>query len=347
MSLGPVMVGVASYELDATEREMLLHPMVGAVILFTRNYNNIEQLQKLVEDIHNLREPKLLVCVDHEGGRVQRFRESFSAIPPAGCYGDIYDQDHARGRRLAETAGWLMAVELRAVGIDFSFAPVLDLNFGRSQVIGDRSFHRQPNAVAELAQSFMHGMSTAGMAATGKHFPGHGAVEVDTHAAIAQDERRYADIEQEDLIPFRRMIDNGLAAVMPAHVMYPNVDANPAGFSRFWLQEVLRRRLKFQGVIFSDDLLMEGAAVAGSVADRAEAALAAGCDMALVCNDFNAMCEVLDRVQSFDNPTSHLRLTRMKGRHPITRAQLHSDPRWKVALNALNICEQGKLRDLL
>ncbi len=347
MSLGPVMVGVASYELDTAERAMLLHPMVGAVILFTRNYDNIEQLQKLVADIHHLREPKLLVCVDHEGGRVQRFRQGFSALPPVSCFGEVYDKNHARGRRLAEMAGWLMASELRAVGIDFSFAPVLDLNFGCSQVIGDRSFHRKPNAVAELAQSYMKGMARAGMAATGKHFPGHGAVEVDTHAAIARDDRSYVDIEQDDLIPFRRMIDNGLAALMPAHVIYPNIDANPAGFSPFWLQEVLRKRLKFQGVIFSDDLLMDGAAVAGSVADRADAALAAGCDMALVCNDFEAMGAVLDRVQRFDNPASHLRLTRMKGRHPITRDQLHNDPRWKVALEALAVCEQGKLMDLL
>lgn len=347
MSLGPVMVGLAGPELSAEEREMLRHPKVGAVILFSRNYQDPAQIQRLVAEIHDLRNPHLLVSVDHEGGRVQRFREGFSRLPSPGSIGQFYDQDPKRAKRLAEAAGWLMAVELRAAGVDFSFAPVLDLNYGVSKVIGDRSFHRDPSAVAELAVAYMHGMSRAGMAAVGKHFPGHGAVEVDTHEAIARDQRRYADIEQDDIIPFSRLIQNGLAGIMPAHVIYPNIDARPAGFSPFWLQEVLRKRLGFQGVIFSDDLLMEGAAVAGSVSERAVAALEAGCDMALVCKDIDAITSTLERLEAYENPASQLRLVRMHGRQHYHRDQLHNDPAWKQALHALECCFEPKPIDLL
>lgn len=347
MSLGPVMVGLAGPSLTPEEEEMLRHPMVGAVILFSRNYQDPQQLQTLIESIHRLRDPQLLVSVDHEGGRVQRFREGFTRLPPMRCLGEVYEQEPKRARRLAETLGWLMAVELRAVGIDFSFAPVLDLDYGVSEVIGDRAFHRQPQAVAELAQAFVHGMNHAGMSATGKHFPGHGAVEVDTHVGIARDERPLVDIELEDLVPFERLIRAGLAGIMPGHVIYPQVDAQPAGFSPFWLQEVLRRRLGFQGVIFSDDLLMAGAAVMGSVSDRAEAALAAGCDMVLVCDNFSEICNTLDRLGRFDNPASHLRLARMHGRRPLSRDQLHANPQWHQALQAIDALLQAKPLDLL
>ena len=349
MSLGPLMVGLSGVSLTAEEREMLQHPLVGAVILFTRNFESATQVKALIDEIHALRQPKLLVAVDHEGGRVQRFREGFTRLPAVRNFGQLYDQDPKRAKRISETAGWLMAVELRAVGVDFSFAPVVDLDYGVSTVIGDRSFHRDPQAVAELTQSYIMGMHRAGMAAPAKHFPGHGAVEVDTHLGIARDERALVDIESEDLIPFERLIHNGLAGVMAAHVIYPKVDDKPAGFSRFWLQQVLRQQLQFQGVIFSDDLLMEGAAVAGDVSERAAAALAAGCDMALVCNDFNAICRTLDHLKhsQFDNPASHLRLARMHGRHSITRDQLHSDPHWHQALHALEPWLEAQPRDLL
>lgn len=347
MSLGPVMVGISGVTLSAAEREMLCHPLVGAVILFTRNYESPQQVQQLVADIKGLRQPQLLVCVDHEGGRVQRFRQGFSRIPAMRPLGEVYDQDKKRARRLCEEAGWLMAIELRAIGIDFSFAPVLDLDFGVSEIIGDRSFHSDPQAVSELALSFTRGMQTAGMAATGKHFPGHGAVEVDTHLGIARDERSYDDIVVNDLVPFSRLISNGLAGVMPAHVIYPEVDAQPAGFSRFWLQEVLRLRLGFQGVIFSDDLLMEGAAVAGDVNQRAEAALEAGCDMVLICDNFEAISDALDHLERYDNPTSHLRLARMHGKGDITREQLHNNPRWRQALHALEAFVEPRPMDLL
>ncbi len=349
MSLGPVMVGLRGLELVPEEREMLSHPLVGGVILFTRNYSHIEQLQQLTTEIHNLREPHLLIAVDHEGGRIQRFREGFSQLPPVNALGEIYLDlgERKRAKRLADTLGWLMAAELRAVGIDFSFAPVLDVDRGISQVIGDRAFHRDPEVIADLAQSYMMGMRRAGMAATGKHFPGHGAVEADTHEAIARDERSFAQIEAEDLVPFERMVRYGLSGIMPAHVIYPQVDSQPAGFSRFWLQEILRGRLGFQGVIFSDDLLMEGAAIAGSVDERAQIALEAGCDMALVCNDFSAMAATLEVLERFDNPVSHLRLIRMHGRGESDLIQLQNSPQWQQAVKLIERWDEARTVDLL
>ena len=335
MSLGPVMLDVAGFALSAEERERLRHPLTGGVILFGRNYESPGQIEALVAEIHALRNPPLLVAVDHEGGRVQRFRGGFTGLPAVARFGEVYDDNPKRGRRLAETAGWLMAAELRAVGVDFSFAPVLDVGRGISRVIGDRAFHASPEAVADLAHAYMTGMHRAGMAATGKHFPGHGGVEADSHVAIPVDERTYEDIAMEDILPFRRMIDYGLEGIMPAHVIYPRVDPQPAGFSRFWLQQVLRGELGFEGVIFSDDLSMEGAKVAGGVVARARAALAAGCDMVLVCNDPAAAGQVLDGLGRFDSPVSHLRLARMHGRHPVTRDELLADAGYREAVRAV------------
>ena len=329
------MLDVEGLELTAVERERLRHPLVGGVILFSRNYQSPAQIEALISDIHALREPQLLVAVDHEGGRVQRFREGFTSLPPMALLGREYDLNRKRAKRLAESCGWLMARELRAVGVDFSFAPVLDLNRGISRVIGDRALHSDPQAVADLAHSLMIGMARAGMAATGKHFPGHGGVEADSHVAIPVDEREYADIYVEDILPFERMIHYGLAAIMPAHVIYPRVDPRPAGFSRFWLQEVLRGRLEFQGVIFSDDLSMEGAKVAGGVLERAQAALTAGCDMVLVCNDPQAAEQVLDGLGVYDNPVSHLRLVRLHGRHPVTRTELAADEAYRQVVQVV------------
>ena len=335
MSLGPVMIDLAGPELSQTERDMLRHPLVGAVILFSRNYVSPEQIASLVSDIQQLREPRLLVAVDHEGGRVQRFREGFSSLPPARVLGDLYDIDRKRGKRLAEACGWLMASELRAVGVDFSFAPVLDIGRGISQVIGDRAFHANPQAVADIAHSYMIGMKRAGMVATGKHFPGHGGVEADSHLAVPIDERSYADIYSEDILPFERMIHFGLAGIMPAHVIYPNVDPHPAGFSPFWMREVLRKRLEFQGAIFSDDLSMEGATVAGNFLQRAQAALQAGCDMVLVCNNPQAAAQVLDGLGAYEDPVAYMRLVRMRGRGQSDRSKLHEDPAWQQAVQTV------------
>ncbi|WP_455223320.1 beta-N-acetylhexosaminidase [Kaarinaea lacus] len=346
MSLGPVMVDLKGTRLEPEEKEMLQHPLVGGVILFTRNYESPEQITDLVEKVHNVKSPNLLVSVDHEGGRVQRFREGFTALPPMARIGEKYQKDKKQGKQMSETCGWLMAIELRSVGVDFSFAPVLDIERGISDVIGDRAFGHDPDTVADLAVSFIRGMQKAGMAATGKHFPGHGAVKADSHVAFPIDERSFDDINAYDIVPFARLIRNGLAGIMPAHVVYSAVDKNPAGFSRFWLNEVLRNQLEFQGVIFSDDLSMEAASVAGDVVDRARAALNAGCDMALVCNNPDAATKVLDNLGKLDNPVSHVRLARMHGRHYVNRQQLLKEDQWKQAVAMVNDLAAGDTLEL-
>lgn len=335
MALGPVILDIVGTALTPEDRDLLKHPLVGGVILFTRNYENADQLEALVTAIRALREPHLVVAVDHEGGRVQRFRDGFTRLPPAGAYGALYDREPRRAVRLAELGGWLMASELRAVGVDFSFAPVLDLGRGISRVIGDRAFHHNPEVVAELAGAFMQGMRRAGMSATGKHFPGHGGVPGDSHEEIPVDDRRYEDIFADDVLPFERMVRGGLAAVMPAHVIYPRADRRAAGFSPFWLKEVLRHRLGFQGLIFSDDLNMAGAGSVGDYAARARAALAAGCDVLLVCNNRPAALQVLRDLEAGPNPVLNTRLARMHGRNAITRADLHRSVPWKEAVAAL------------
>ncbi len=329
------MVDLEGLELTAEEREILRHPAVGGVILFSRNYFSPGQVTELVQSIHAAREPRLLVAVDHEGGRVQRFREGFTVLPAARRFGDLYEKNPGSSCQLARTAGWLMARELRAVGIDFSFAPVLDLDLGVSKIIGDRSFHSAPDPATRLAHEWLLGMRDAGMAATGKHFPGHGAVVADSHVDIPVDERTFEDILMQDIVPFERMIGYGLAAVMTAHVIYEKVDKLPATFSPFWLKEVLRERLGFQGAVFSDDLGMEGASVAGDMVARAEAALAAGCDMIPVCNNPPGTRQVLDSIVWQDRPNGHLRLARMHGRQPLQRQELLADPQWKQAVEKM------------
>ena len=342
MSLGPIMLDLVGLEISAEEREMLLHPLVGGVILFTRNYESPEQLQHLVSEIHGLRDPHLLVSVDHEGGRVQRFRHGFTQLPPAGVFGEIYADEPKRAKQLAETCGWLMAAELRAVGVDFSFAPVLDLDYGVSTVIGDRAFHRKPEIVGDLAISYMMGMQRADMLATGKHFPGHGAVVADSHIDMPVDERPIEDIIAEDVKPFGRLIRAGLGAIMPAHVIYPAVDDKPACFSPQWLTSILRERMGFQGVIFSDDLTMKGAHVMGDIVDRGQAALAAGCDMVLVCNHPDESARLLDGLNVESNPVSHVRLARLHERHKFDRETLQQDPAWQQAVVvAERLCGAG------
>lgn len=336
MSLGPVMLDLEAETITQEEREILQHPLVGGVILFTRNFSSVAQITELARQIHAIREPRILIAVDHEGGRVQRFRDGFSSIPAARHFGEIYDVNPKRAKLLAQTAGWLMAVELRAVGVDFSFAPVLDVDYGISEVIGNRAFHHDSNIIVELAHAYMQGMQKAGMAATGKHFPGHGAVVADSHTSIPIDERSYNEIYTRDILPFKRMIHHGMAAIMPAHVIYPQVDKLPAGFSSKWLKDILRKRLGFQGVIFSDDLDMAGASVAGeNYAERANAALGAGCDMVLVCNNRQGALQVLDGLKGHNDPVAHLRLARMHGKHAVTMADLHATPNWKQAVEQI------------
>ena len=327
MTLGPLMVDVAGTVLTDEDRRVLAHPLVGAVILFTRNFADIDQLEALVREMRAIRRPPLLVTVDHEGGRVQRFRTDFTVLPPQRAIGHAWDLDPDAGRRLAWRCGWLLAAELRAIGVDLSFAPCVDLDYGVSEVIGDRAYHRDPEAVATLAVASMLGMRAAGMAACAKHYPGHGAVVADSHKSLPVDRRPLAELDAE-LLPYRRLVANGLPAVMAAHVQFPEVDEAPAGFSRRWIQDELRGRLGFTGAVFSDDLSMGGAAYAGSVPERARRALAAGCDILSVCNDRAAVLATLEELAGEADPLSQVRLARLHGRHGPGRAELAADPHW-------------------
>ena len=338
MTLGPVMLDVVGTELSADDIKRLQHPLVGGVILFARNFENCAQLRALTASIHAVRSPPLLIAVDHEGGRVQRFRDGFTKIPPMREFGKIWDTHPKKARELATEAGWVLAAELRAHGIDFSFAPVLDMDYGDSLVIGDRAFHRDPQAINELAFSVMQGLKKGGMAAVGKHFPGHGFVVADSHVSIPIDERPFDEIAQNDMQPFRQMIDEGLPAIMPAHVIYPKVDDKPAGFSTKWLQKVLRERLGFNGVIFSDDLSMEGATVGGDVTTRSLAALNAGCDMVLLCNRPDLADELLSKLEWKMSALSIARLARMHGgRHPQDMDHLHESAEFVAALKRIGM----------
>ncbi len=334
--LGPLMLDVRGAELTDDDRKRLSHPLVGGVILFARNYASPVQLAQLTADIRALKSPPLLIAADQEGGRVQRFREGFTRLPPMGVLGRLYDTHPHQAKALARETGYVMAAELRAHGVDLSFAPVLDLDYGVSSVIGDRAFHHDPQAVIELSHAVMQGMKDAGMAACGKHFPGHGCIVADSHVATPIDERDYADIALKDLLPFKALIDMGLAAVMPAHVIYPKVDAAPAGFSRVWLQKVLRGELNFQGMIFSDDLTMEGAAVAGDITARVRAALDAGCDMALICNRPDLADEVLAGLDFEWSAASRVRLARLHGEpHPLSMTDLREQTAYSRARHAI------------
>lgn len=346
MSLGPIMVDLAGTELTAEDRELLRHPAVGGVILFARNAVSPDRIADLTAAIHRLREPRLLIGVDQEGGRVQRFREGFTRLPPAGRFGALYVRDPRRACAACSAVAWLMASELLSVGVDFSFAPVLDLDRGLCRAIGDRGFGPTAGQVADLGVAWVAGVHRAGMAAVGKHFPGHGGVEADSHQELPRDERSLEDVWLEDLVPFERLIAQGLEAAMPAHVVYPRVAPEPAGFSPFWLGEILRGRLGFSGVIFSDDLNMAAAGAAGGYSDRARAAAAAGCDMLLICNNRPAAIEIVDAFRGCEDPTAQLRLLRMHGRGHAVRARLHEDPRWQAGVRQVGLLEDLGTLDL-
>jgi beta-N-acetylhexosaminidase len=330
------MLDMQGKSLSADDRRRFMHPLAGGVILFARNYESPRQIAELAAEIRTLRSPHLLIAVDHEGGRVQRFREGFTRLPPMRALGSIWDGHPQQARRLAHDAGFVLAAELRACGVDLSFTPVLDLDFGRSAVIGDRAFHTAPAAVTELASALVQGLRQGGMAACGKHFPGHGFVEADSHTDVPVDNRTYAEIEMADLIPFEHLIRHGLSSIMPAHVIYPKVDDKPAGFSKIWLSKVLREQMRFQGTIFSDDLSMEGARVAGGIIERAVAALDAGCDMVLVCNAPEAADELLTGLQHRFSPVSLARLARLHGRpHPPSMTDLRETEAYAGAVHSI------------
>ncbi|WP_018882089.1 MULTISPECIES: beta-N-acetylhexosaminidase [unclassified Thioalkalivibrio] len=329
LPLGPVMLDVAGIELTPEDRERLRHPATGGVILFARNAGTPTQIQALVAAIRAER-PGILIAVDQEGGRVQRLREGFTAIPPMRQLGHVYDYDRNKACELAHATGELLARELRALDIDFSFTPVLDRDLEISDVIGDRAFHYDPDVIARLAGELIRGLAAAGMAAVGKHFPGHGAVKADSHVALPVDDRPLSEIENQDLEAFRPVLGD-LEGIMPAHVLYPQVDGYPAGFSRVWLQDILRRELRYRGAILSDDLAMAGAEGIGDPAERAAAARAAGCDMVLICNEPEQADRILEaQVDQPLSAESARRLERLRARPvdadpnrlPALRAQL-------------------------
>jgi beta-N-acetylhexosaminidase len=322
------MVDIAGTELSAEDVRVLAHPMVGSVLLFTRNYTNPQQLAALTAAIRALRTPHLLIAVDHEGGRVQRFREGFTRLPAARLLGRRFDEDRRDALSLAQSVGWLMASELRAVGVDFSFAPCIDLDYGVSEIIGDRAFHSDPDTVAALAVATMTGMREAGMAAIAKHFPGHGAVVADSHVALPVDRREFVDLEA-DIRPYRPLIDNNLPGIMAAHVVFPAMDALPASLSKRWITGVLRGEMGFHGCVFADDLTMAGAAAFGDVMARVDLALAAGCDVLPICNDRHSVELVLGRFgANVGSAASQARLVRMRARGEAP-ADLHADRHWQ------------------
>ncbi len=330
MSLGPVMLDIEGLSLSPADRDLLREPAVGGVILFTRNYESVEQVADLIADIRALRSPPLLIAVDHEGGRVQRFREGFTSMPPMRHIGREYDRDSEAGLQAARDAGWLIASELRAVGVDLSFAPCVDLDWGISEIIGNRAFHRKPGAVADLANAFSRGLRSAGMAAVAKHFPGHGAVVADSHLELPVDWREYGLI-LDDMRPYERLVSNSsIAGVMLAHIIYEQIDSLPAGFSSYWIERELRSRLGFGGAVFCDDLSMKATQPYGSMAERGLLALEAGCDMILVCNDRDAAHEAVDALADHSNPLSLVRLARLHGTGQVLRESLLASDEWQA-----------------
>ena len=335
MPLGSVMMDLEGTVLSEAEKKRLCHPSIGGVVLFARNFESVAQLQALTQTIAQLRHPRLLVAVDQEGGRVQRFREGFTQLPPMGWLGECYQRAPEQALALAQAVGWVMASECLAVGVDFSFAPVVDLDYGDSHVIGDRAFARDPATVSVLAQALVKGMRHAGMAAVAKHFPGHGYIQADTHHESAEDGRGLDAIYLQDMQPFLSLIQSGIAGVMPAHVRYPQVDASPAGFSEKWLKKILRRQCHFEGVVVSDDLSMHAAAQWGAAPERVAAAMQAGCDLVLLCNDpqaVEAVCQA-HAPDSEPDPLIQARLARMYGVSDYDHQAwwcLHQDPRYQA-----------------
>ena len=329
------MLDIEGRQLTPADRELLREPAVGGVILFSRNYESPSQLADLVAAIRVLRSPALLVAADHEGGRVQRFREGFSAIPPMRRLGRQYDGDAADAVSLAKTAGWLIASELRAMDIDLSFTPCVDLDWGVSEIIGNRAFHRDADVVADLASGFCNGLRNAGMAAVAKHFPGHGAVVVDSHDQLPVDRRGYSDL-LDDMRPYEKLIaKRQLAGVMIAHIVYAEADPLPASFSAYWIQEQLRSRLGFDGAVLCDDLSMQATESMGSMPKRARLALEAGCDMVLVCNDRPAARATVAALRDYSNPLSLVRLARLHGTAHVMRQTLLASEEWQVAAGRL------------
>ncbi len=330
--IGPIMIDITGTTLSQYDKEKIAHPNAGAVILFARNYETPEQVLELNQQIKAAKKGAILIAVDQEGGRVQRCQTGFTRLPPAAAY--------AGQSELTEGAGWLMASELLALGFDFSFAPVLDIDAGISEIIGNRSFSQNTQQACDLTSAFRSGMRRAGMSAIGKHFPGHGAVALDSHLTLPIDERDFATIYQKDVLPFKRLIEEGLEGIMPAHVVYPAIDELPAGFSPVWINDILRQKLGFNGVVFSDDISMEGAASVGGFEERAKLAQQAGCDMVLVCNNEKAAEDVLEATPIETNRVREQRLLHMLGKAKFNQTELKSNPEWlELSPKIKQLCE--------
>ncbi len=329
------MLDIEGRQLTPADRALLQEPAVGGVILFSRNYESPSQLADLIAGIRDLRSPPLLIAVDHEGGRVQRFRAGFSAIPPMRRLGRRYDGDSQEAVALAKTAGWLIASELRAMNIDLSFTPCVDLDWGVSEIIGNRAFHRNPDVVAELASAFCNGLRSAGMAAVAKHFPGHGAVVADSHDQLPVDRRSYGDL-LDDMRPYEKLIaKRQLAGVMIAHIVYAETDPLPASFSSYWIKQQLRSALNYDGAVVCDDLSMKATETMGSMPKRARLALQAGCDMVIVCNNRPAASATVAALRDYSDPLSLVRLARLHGTGKVVRESLLASDQWQIAADSL------------
>ena len=333
-SAGRLMLDLAGTTLAEDEPALLCNPQVGGVILFARNVESRQQVEALVAEIRAVA-PQLLIAVDQEGGRVQRFKQGFTRLPPMQQLGDLTHRDRITGLTLTRDCGWLMASEVIACGLDISFAPVLDVDRDTSSIIGDRAFSDQPQLVTDVAAAFIAGMNEAGMAATGKHFPGHGGIFADSHLEAPVDQRDWAQLSEHDLVPFVALADK-LGGIMPAHITFPAIDPDSVGFSDFWLQQVLRDKLGFDGVIFSDDLAMKGADVAGGYVQKAQLALDAGCDMILVCNDRQGAVQVLNFMTQQQVSGSD-RIKGMLKTKTLSWAQLENHPRRVATMAQLKI----------
>jgi len=331
MGRGFIMTDIGGRELTSADRDLLVEENVGGVILFSRNYESPQQISTLVQEIRNLKSPPLLVAVDHEGGRVQRFRNGFTDIPAMRKIGRLYEINANIALKVSETVGWIVGAELRSVGIDLSFAPCVDLDWGVSSVIGDRSFHKNKYAVENLAYHFSKGMRESGMSPVAKHFPGHGAVAIDSHEDLPIDRREFSKL-LDDIYPYESLIrKNTVSAVMMAHIIYKEADNLPASISEYWMQNHLRNQLNFDGVIFSDDLSMHALRGYGDTVTRAERALRSGCDMILICNDRDNTKKVIQAKKNHSNYNSMIRIARVSGKKTYSLGELQNDQKWKSA----------------
>ncbi len=330
MPIGPLMIDLESTKITKEEIELLQHPLVGGVILFSRNFEDIDTLRQLVYSIRNACKTPLLIAIDQEGGRVQRLKDGFTQLPPNRLLGQLYDKDREKALKFANSIGWLMASEMLVLGIDISFAPVLDIDTGLSSIIKGRGFHEDPDSISFLAEAYINGMNNAGMSATGKHFPGHGNVKEDSHLQLPHDNRSMQEISDLDIIPFSDLATR-LDAIMPAHIVYDEVDELPACFSEIWLKEILRTEFCFNGAIISDDLSMKATECMGDYNTRARYALSAGCDMVLVCNNRKGVHEVLSASEIPVNPKSQQRLLKLCGHFQMTQEELVRLPEWNEA----------------